>query len=160
MHPGNFVVTPEQEIAIFDVGLVKGLSDESLVQYIDWNRCLVMGTTDDYVRHLRKYYLQDRENVDWDALTRDVDEFAKSFRGKTAIEIEAKEIIDKALAIGRKHGLRPMTEMTLIMVAVVTCEGVGKQLDPTSDSLARIAEYLMPILARRGMLAAVMPAAS
>ena len=48
-----------------------------------------------------------------------------------------------------------MTEMTLIMVAVITCEGVGKQLDPTSDSLAKIAEYLMPILVRRGMLPAV-----
>ena len=50
-----------------------------------------------------------------------------------------------------------MTEMTLIMVAVITCEGVGKQLDPTSDSLAKIAEYLTPILMRRGMLGSVSP---
>jgi ubiquinone biosynthesis protein len=154
LHPGNFVVMPGSEIAIFDVGLVKGLAEELLVQYIDWNRCLVMGTSEDYVRHLRKYYLQDRPNVDWDALTRDVEAFASSFRGKTAAQIEAKELIDKALAIGRKHGLRPVTEMTLIMVAVITCEGVGKQLDPTSDSLAKIAEYLTPILVRRGMMPA------
>jgi ubiquinone biosynthesis protein len=153
LHPGNFVITDAQEIAIFDVGLVKGLSEASLVQYIDWNRCLVMGTTEDYVRHLRTYYLQERKDVDWNALTRDVDEFARSFRGKTAAEIEVKDIIHRALAIGRKHGLRPVTEMTLIMVAIITCEGVGKQLDPTSDSLGRIAEYLMPILSRRGMLA-------
>lgn len=154
MHPGNFVVTDEREIAIFDVGLVKGLSEEALVQYIDWNRCLVMGTTDDYVRHLRTYYVRDRDDVKWDELTRDVDDFARSFRGKKAAEIEAKDLINRALAIGRKHGLRPVTEMTLIMVAIVTCEGVGKQLDPTSDSLAKIAEYLTPILVRRGMLQA------
>ena len=85
-------------------------------------------------------------------LTRDIDAFARSFRGKKAAEIEAKDLINRALAIGRKHGLRPVTEMTLIMVAIVTCEGVGKQLDPTSDSLAKIAEYLTPILVRRGML--------
>jgi ubiquinone biosynthesis protein len=153
MHPGNFLITDAQEIAIFDVGLVKGLSDEMLVQYIDWNKCLVMGTTEDYVRHLKTYYLRDRDDVDWSALTSEVDEFAKSFRGKTAAEIEVREIIDRALRIGRKHGLRPVTEMTLIMVAVITCEGVGKQLDPTSNSLQHIAEYLTPILARRGMLA-------
>ncbi|HEY1697101.1 MAG TPA: AarF/UbiB family protein [Polyangiaceae bacterium] len=152
LHPGNFVVMDNDEIAIFDVGLVKGLSEDMLVQYIDWNRCLVMGTTDDYVRHLKTYYVRDREDVDWDALTRDVDAFALSFRGKTAAEIEAKNLIDQALAIGRKYGLRPVTEMTLIMVAVVTSEGVGKQLDPTSDSLGKIAEYLMPILVKRGML--------
>ncbi|HTQ48542.1 MAG TPA: AarF/UbiB family protein [Polyangiaceae bacterium] len=154
MHPGNFVVTDAREIAIFDVGLVKGLTDEMLVQYIDWNRCLVMGTTDDYVRHVRTYYVRDRDDVKWDELTRDVDDFAKSFRGKTAAEIEAKDLINQALAIGRKYGLRPVTEMTLILVAVITCEGVGKQLDPTSDSFAKIAEYLTPILARRGMLTA------
>ncbi len=154
MHPGNFVVTEAQEIAIFDVGLVKALDDSALVQYIDWNRCLVMGTAEDYVRHLKQYYLRDRENVDWVALTAELDIFAKAFRGKTAAEIEAKDIIQRALAIGRKHGLRPVTEMTLIMVAVITCEGVGKQLDPTSDSLARIAEYLIPILIKRGMLPA------
>jgi ubiquinone biosynthesis protein len=160
MHPGNFVITDESEICIFDVGLCKGLHEEALVQFIDWNRCLVMGSTDDYVRHLRQYYLRDREDIDWDGLTREVDEFAKTFRGKKAIEIETKEIINRALAIGRKYGLRPMTEMTLIMVAVITCEGVGKQLDPTSDSLGRIAEYLMPILLKRGMMTNVtLPAA-
>jgi ubiquinone biosynthesis protein len=152
MHPGNFVITDAQEIAIFDVGLCKGLSDEALVQYIDWNRCLVMGTTDDYVRHLRQYYLREREDVDWAALTREVDTFAKSFRGKTAVEIETRDIIQRALAIGRKYGLRPVTEMTLIMVAVITCEGVGKQLNPNANSLEEIAAYLMPILQRRGML--------
>src|SRR5439155_22868390 len=104
-------------------GLVKALSEESLVQYIDWNKCLVMGTTEDYIRHLKRYYLRDRENVDWDGLTHVLDDFAKSFRGKTAAEIEVREIIDRALAIGRKFGLRPVTEMTLIMVAVITCEG-------------------------------------
>jgi ubiquinone biosynthesis protein len=154
LHPGNFVITPSREIAIFDVGLVKGLSEEALVQYIDFNRCLVMGTTDDYVRHLKTYHLRGRDNVDWPALTKDVDAFARSFRGKTAAELEVKAIIDGALAVGRKYGLRPVTEMTLIMVAMVTCEGVGKQLDPTSDSLGRVAEYLMPILARRGLMAA------
>jgi ubiquinone biosynthesis protein len=152
LHPGNFVVTDKQEIAVFDVGLVKGMSEELLVQYIDWNRCLVMGTAEDYVRHVRSYYVRDRQDIDWKALTDDTDRFAQSFRGKTAAEIEIKEVITQAFALGRKYGVRPVTEMTLIMVAVITCEGVGKQLDPKSDSLGHIAAYLMPILQRRGML--------
>jgi ubiquinone biosynthesis protein len=152
LHPGNFVITDAQEVAIFDVGLVKGLSDEALVQYIDWNRCLAMGTTDDYVRHLRTYYVRDRKDIDWAGLTDEIDQFAKTFRGKTAAQIEVRDIITRALAIGRRYGLRPVTEMTLIMVAVITCEGVGKQLDPTSDTVGHVAQYLLPILQRRGML--------
>ena len=52
------------------------------MQYIDWNRCLVMGTSEDYVRHLRTYYLRDREDVDWAALTGDVDAFAQLVPGQ------------------------------------------------------------------------------
>jgi ubiquinone biosynthesis protein len=53
MHPGNLFVTDDGTIAIFDVGLCKHLGEELLVQYIDFNRCLVMGTTADYIHHLR-----------------------------------------------------------------------------------------------------------
>lgn len=152
LHPGNFVITDDGRVAIFDVGLCKGLSEDSLVQYIDWNRCLVMGTTEDYVRHLRRYYLRSRDDVDWDALTRDVDDFAKQFRGKPMSELETGNIISGAFAVGRKYGLHPVTEMTLIMVAVVTAEGVGKMLSPDLDMIKELADYLLPILARRGML--------
>lgn len=154
LHPGNFLITDDGGIAIFDVGLSKGLSEESLVQYIDWNRCLVMGTTEDYVRHLRAYYIQSHELVDWDALTKDVDAFTTSFRGKSMKELETADIAQSAFAVGRKYGLRPVTEMTLIMVALVSAEGVGKMLSPDLDTMSEVRDYLLPILARRGMLPA------
>jgi ubiquinone biosynthesis protein len=153
LHPGNFVITEKDEIAIFDVGLATLLSEESFVQFLDWNKCLAMGTTDDYVRHLRTYFVRDRD-VDWDALTRDVDEFARSFRGRPMAEVEAQDIVGRAFAIGRRYGLRPNTELTLIMVAIITAEGIGKMLEPHVDMLGEIAQYLMPILARRGLLPA------
>ncbi|MCC7541215.1 MAG: AarF/ABC1/UbiB kinase family protein [Deltaproteobacteria bacterium] len=152
LHPGNFLITDDGSVAIFDVGLSKGLSEDVLVQYIDWNRCLVMGTTEDYVRHLRAYYIRADENVDWDALTRDVDAFTTSFRGKSMKELETADIAQSAFAIGRKYGLRPVSEMALIIVAMVTAEGVGKMLSPEVDTMSEIREYLIPILARRGML--------
>ncbi len=152
LHPGNFVVTDDRKVAIFDVGLCKELSDDLLIQFIDWNRCLVMGGAEDHVRHMKTYYLRDRDDIDWDELVRSVEEFTASFRGKTQAEIELSELVDGAFALGRKYGLRPVTEMTLIMVGVVTADGVGKQLDADTDSLQAIAEFLMPILAERGML--------
>ena len=152
LHPGNFVITERGEVAIFDVGLVKELSEEMLVQYIDWNRCLVMGTIEDNIRHMRRYYIQDVGDVDWDEMGRDIAEFTSKFRGRALADFELGDLVNDAFAIGRKYKVRPVTEMTLIMVGVITAEGVGKQLDPDSDSLAMIADYLTPILERRGML--------
>ncbi len=152
LHPGNFVVTDDGGVAIFDVGLAKLLPEEALVQFIDWNKCLVMGTTDDYVRHLKQYFVQPDAQVDWSALTRDVDEFTLRFRGKAMAEIEAQDIVTDAFAIGRKYGLHPRTELALIMVAIVTAEGVGKMLEPDVDMMSKIAEFLMPILVKRGLI--------
>ncbi len=154
LHPGNFVVTDADELAVFDVGLVKEIDDDQLVQYIDWNRCLVMGSAEDQIRHMRRYYLKDREDIDWEAMGRDIGEFTSAFRGKSLKDIELGDLVNRAFAVGRKYGARPSPEFALFMVGVITAEGVGKQLEPDSDSLGQIAEYIAPILARRGMLGA------
>ena len=46
------------------------------------------------------------------------------------------------------------------MVGVVTAEGIGKQLDPGSNSFGEVATHLLPILARRGMLTPELMAAA
>jgi ubiquinone biosynthesis protein len=153
LHPGNLLITDDGTIAIFDVGLCKHLGEELLVQYIDFNRCLVMGTTQDVVRHLRTYHSY-AEGVDWELLERDVETFTSEFRGKPASELEFGKLIDRTFDVGRRHGIRPVPDMTLMMVGLVTAEGIGKQLNPNTDSMGEVARYLMPILAKRGMLVA------
>lgn len=154
LHPGNMLVLDDGTVAIFDVGLCKELDEELLVQYIDFNRCLAMGSSADFVRHLRTYHSYVAGSIDWDALQRDVDALHAEFLGRPAAEIEFGALIDRVFALARRHGIRPVPDMTLLIVGLVTAEGLGKQLDPTSDSFGEVARFLMPILARRGMLAA------
>jgi predicted unusual protein kinase regulating ubiquinone biosynthesis (AarF/ABC1/UbiB family) len=54
--------------------------------------------------------------------------------------------------VGRRHGVRPVPDMTLMMVGLVTAEGIGKQLDPDVNSFQEVSNYLIPVLARRNML--------
>ncbi|MGF1465573.1 MAG: ABC1 kinase family protein [Sandaracinaceae bacterium] len=158
LHPGNLLVTPDGRIAIFDVGMVKNLPDALLEQYIDFNKCLVMGTTADFVSHLRRYHTYAEGSVDWSRLEEDVEAFTAEFRGKPAHEIEFRKLIDHVFDVARRHGIRPVPDMTLMMVGLVTAEGIGKQLDPQSDSFGHVAQYLLPILARRNLLPAEAPA--
>lgn len=160
LHPGNFVVTPDGTVTIFDVGLVKELSEELLEHYIDFNRCLVMGDVDDFMRHLRAYHTYVEGTVDWAELEKDVARFAAQFRGMSTRELEFGQLIDEIFAVGRKHGVRPLPEMTLMMVGLVTAEGIGKQLDPDVNSFQEVANYLVPVLARRNMLSGAMMSAA
>ncbi|GAB4216124.1 MAG: hypothetical protein OHK0013_42270 [Sandaracinaceae bacterium] len=137
LHPGNFVIEEDGTICIFDVGLTKALTEELLTYYIDFNRCLAFGTTEDFMHHLRTYHQYMEGTVDWPELERDVAEFAREFRAMSAKDLEFRVLIDRVFATGRKHGVRPQPEMTLMMVGLVTAEGLGKQLDPDASSFQR-----------------------
>lgn len=152
LHPGNFVVEKDGTIAIYDVGLTKQLSEESLVYYIDFNRCLVMGSVADYMRHIRGYHSYMAGSVDWAELENDIRAFSAEWRSLSAAQLELGGLIQKIFDVGRKHGVRPRTEMTMMMVGVITAEGIGKFLDPEVNSFQEVSNFLIPVLARRGML--------
>ena len=56
LHPGNLLLTDEGDVAIFDVGLAKRLPEEVHLAFIDFTKCLVMGTPADFVAHLRRFH--------------------------------------------------------------------------------------------------------
>jgi ubiquinone biosynthesis protein len=148
LHPGNLLLTPDGKLAIFDVGLVKQLDDAVLAQFVDFAKCLAVGTADDFVAHLRRFHGYLAE-VDWDAVQRDAVTFIGRFRGKTSSELEMGELINGVFAMSRVHHIRPVADLTLILVGVVTTEGIAKTLDPEVDMFRELAGYLMPLLHRR-----------
>jgi len=152
LHPGNFVVQADGTLGIFDVGLAKLLSEQHLSHYIDFNRCLVMGDVADFMDHIRSFHAYVEGTVDWAELERDVARFNAEWRQRSTRDLEFGALIDEIFSIARRHGVRPVPEMTLMMVGLVTAEGIGKQLEPDVNSFQEVANYLLPVLARRDML--------
>lgn len=148
LHPGNMVVMADDRLCIFDAGLAKDLHEDVLIQFIDMTKCIAMGTPDDLVNHLKRFhkYLGD---VDWDALRAEVEVFAKKFRAQDVSKLEYGELISEMFAIGRKHRVRPVTDMMLVFVALITAQGIGKMLEPEHNVFATVAQYLIPILMKR-----------
>ncbi|MBA3817580.1 MAG: hypothetical protein H0X17_01700 [Deltaproteobacteria bacterium] len=52
-------------------------------------------------------------------------------------------------AIGRKHRVRPVTDIILVVVALITAQGIGNMLEPDHNVFGAVAIYLMPILMKR-----------
>ncbi len=149
LHPGNFLVLEGGRVAIFDVGLAKKLSRERLDEFVDFTRCIAMGTPEELVAHMKQYHDYLEGGVDWDAVARDVGVFVTAFRGKTKEELELTIFFDEMFALGRKYRVRPVTEFTLIVLGVMTAEGVGKMLDRKTDFMGQISGFLMPLMAAR-----------
>ncbi len=153
LHPGNLFVLDDGRVAVFDVGLVVRLQDTHLLQVVDLARCLSFGQAADIVNHLKTFhtYLAD---VDWPSLTRDAERFAARFRDQTTLELEWGKVINDLFALGRRYGVRPVPEMALLLVGVVTAEGIGKMLNPGANSFKDMGMFLLPLLHKRGLVGA------
>ncbi len=148
LHPGNMVVQDNDSIVIYDVGLAKLLHEDVLIQFIDMTKCIAMGTPEDIVTHLRRFHTYIGE-IDWESLRVEVTAFAAKFRSKDAAKLEYGELIGEMFAIGRKHKVRPVTDMMLVFVALITAQGIGKMLEPEHNVFGAVAMYLIPILMKR-----------
>jgi ubiquinone biosynthesis protein len=148
LHPGNMVVQDDGKLIIFDAGLAKLLHEDVLIQFIDMTKCLAMGTPDDLVAHLKRFHKY-LGVIDWESLRVEVDAFAKKFRAKDVAKLEYGELIAEMFAIGRKYRVRPVTDMMLVFVALITAQGIGKMLEPEHNVFSTIAQYLIPILMKR-----------
>jgi ubiquinone biosynthesis protein len=148
LHPGNMVVQDDGKLVIFDAGLAKLLHEDVLIQFIDMTKCLAMGTPDDLVAHLKRFHTYVGE-IDWVQLRVEVDAFAKKFRAQDVSKLEYGDLIGEMFAIGRKHRVRPVTDMMLVFVALITAQGIGKMLEPEHNVFGAVAAYLFPILMRR-----------
>lgn len=148
LHPGNMVVRADDTLVILDTGLAKLLHEDVLIQFIDMTKCLAMGTSDDLVAHLKRFHKY-LGPIDWETLRVEVDVFAKKFRAKDVAKLEYGELIGEMFAIGRKYRVRPVTDMMLVFVALITAQGIGKMLEPEHNVFGAIAQYLIPILMKR-----------
>jgi ubiquinone biosynthesis protein len=148
LHPGNMVVQDDDTLVIFDVGLAKLLHDDVLLQFIDMSKCLAMGTPDDLIAHLKRFHTY-LGTVDWAALRVEVAGFASRFRAKDVGKLEYGELIGEMFALGRRYDVHPVPDMTLVFVALVTAQGIGKMLDPSHNVFATVAQFLIPILMKR-----------
>ena len=151
LHPGNFLVRGERQLILFDAGMAKLLEGDVLVQFVDFSRCLTMGTADDFVAHIRRFhtYLVD---TDWDGLRRDLAPLIEHFRSQSAARLEYSDLFGKIFAMSRRYKARPIPDLTLVMVALLTVQGIGKVLDPDNNVFEEAARYLLPVLARKGIL--------
>lgn len=150
LHPGNMLVTEDQKLVIFDVGMVKLIDDQVKRQFVDFARCVAMGESGDFVEHLRTFHTY-MEDVDWDNVRRDSESFIEKFRNQNAANLEMGKFANEVFSIARDHGIRPLPELMVVLVGVITSEGISKMLDPQVQSFQEMASFLMPVVAKLGL---------
>ncbi|MGV3572286.1 MAG: ABC1 kinase family protein [Ramlibacter sp.] len=165
-HPGNVFYLADQRVAFIDFGMVGRLTDQRREQVLR----LLMGLVDRQpagVADVLADWAGD-EVADFEGLLADIEAFADQYRGVPLGQLRLGAMLTEAVAILRQHRLKLPADLSLLVKAFVSLEGMGRELDPAFDMAGHAwpvlrrtmrAQYAPRVLLRRGW-SALLDAAS
>jgi ubiquinone biosynthesis protein len=163
LHPGNILITPQDQIAMLDLGLVGELDDPHRRGFARFFAAWAQRDGDTMARIMYDMSANARAEQDAaagrtarhddDAFERyraAIIEFVGRYWGQRLGEVQVGKVLFDMLAILRRHRVRVNPTFTIVNIAIAVTEGIGKQLDPTLDLMAEALPYFLshPVDAR------------
>lgn len=142
-HPGNVLILRDNVICLLDYGMV-GRVDEHLKGYLIDVLLAIIKRDVDEVISLLIYSGDIPDTLNTRALRRDLSEFIDSYYDLSLKEIEVGQILLEFIEIITTYHIKLHPDLLLLSKALVTIEGMGRELDPHFDMV----EYLRPFLER------------
>ena len=147
-HPGNILVLPDEKICFLDYGMVGRLDDE-LKQQLAELLMAVLHRDADRIISLLVYSGEMREDVDRSALKRDVLEFIDDYYDLALAEFSTGKLLTDFIDILNRYRIHFPTDLILLAKALVTLEGVARQLDPDFNLVVHLKPQVERLISSR-----------
>jgi ubiquinone biosynthesis protein len=152
LHPGNIFITPEERIALLDLGLVGILDDPHRKAFARFFAAWAKRDGDE-MAHLM-YAMSSNADTprDPEAFERyraAIIDFVGRYWGQRLGDVQLGAVLFDLCGILRRHRIRANASFTTVNIAIAVTEGIGKQLDPSLDLMAEALPYFLshPIVA-------------
>jgi ubiquinone biosynthesis protein len=155
LHPGNMLVTSEGTLVLIDVGYASQLDDDQQTAFAELFKAMALADAGGVADVVVQTATRLPKRLDFDALVSDLDEIVSRAAGQTAEQFNVAGFVTKLFAVQRRHAIVASPGFTMGIVALVTLEGLLKQLTPTLD----FQREAMPFVLRRLQPLGVQPPA-
>jgi ubiquinone biosynthesis protein len=145
LHPGNMRFLPPGRVALFDLGLVGRLDEEERLRTA---RMLFAFATGDGATVARILHDHSPRAVtpDYAAYEAEIASFVSGLQRRGLGNVQLTLEIGRLFDILRRHQIQARSHMTMVNLALMTAEGLGKRLAPelslTDEALPYLAEAL------------------
>jgi ubiquinone biosynthesis protein len=140
-HPGNFLVSGDHCVVFLDFGMTGRLSGPMKASLAD----ILAGVVNRNIPGIREGFLSlgvSTGAVNTDALDMDLEDIVEDFYDKPLREINVgRKIMDMIIMVSR-HSICLPPDIFLLSKALMTIEGVGRQLDPDFNMIEEAAPFL------------------
>ncbi len=150
-HPGNVLIlgTPENPVyALIDLGMVGRLSPRMRDQTVD---LMVAAIRRDYEALADAMLVlgSPTRKIDHNAYRAEVALLADRYLGKQLKDIEMSALIRDLVRTASKYGLEVPPDFLLVGKALMTIEGIGKEIAPDMDFVEEAKPHFLEILRQR-----------
>jgi ubiquinone biosynthesis protein len=150
-HPGNILISGEPDhpiIGLIDLGMVGRLSPEMRDRTVD---LMVAAVRKDSLAVADALYTigTPTQKIDMRAYRADVSQLAEKYLGKPLKEIDLAAMISDLVWGATKYGIEIPADFLLVGKALMTIEGVGKEIDPDLDVFSVAQPYFFALLRKR-----------
>ena len=147
-HPGNFFILDDGSICLLDFGMVGRLDDEIKNQLVE----LLLGALERDVDRIITQLLYSGELSDESnmrALRRDLAEFLADYYELPLQEIRVGALLSDFVDILNTYRIRFPSDLMLLAKALVTIEGIGRQLDPDFNMIGSLRPFMERLIRQR-----------
>lgn len=148
-HPGNVFYLPGNRIAMIDFGMVGRLTDERRNQLVNLLAALA-GRDDEAMLDVLLEWTGDAV-VDEAKLSADVNEFVFNYANVPLRDLRLGALLGELTVIMRDHYLVMPSDLAMLFKALITLEGLGRQLDPEFEMVKHITPFVRRVITERYM---------
>jgi len=143
-HPGNVFYQPGNRIVTIDCGMVGRVSVERRDQIADLLAALVAKDID-ALRDILIVWAGD-SIVDETKLGADVDELIFNYDNVPLKQVRFGALLNELTTVMRENHLAVPSDLTMLFKALVTMEGLGRQLDPDFQIVHHLAPFVKKVI--------------
>jgi len=152
-HPGNVFYLPDNRLAIIDCGMVGRITLDRRDEIADLLAALVSRDIDT-LKDILIVWAGDAM-VDEGKLSADVDEFICNYDNAPLRHVRFSALLNDLTSIMRENHLSVPPDLTMLFKALITLEGLGRQLDPDFQIVSHLTPFVKKIIIDRYMPAAL-----
>jgi ubiquinone biosynthesis protein len=151
LHPGNIFITPDDKIALLDLGLVGELDGPHRRGFTKFFAAWAQRDGDTMARLMYEMSANAQptpgggpaDPAAFERYRAAIIEFVGRYWGQRMGEVQVGKVLFDMLGILRRHRVRVNPTFTIVNIAIAVTEGIGKQLDPELDLMSEALPYFL-----------------
>jgi len=147
-HPGNIFILEGNRVCFLDFGMVGRIDENLKFQLVDLLMAILQRDVEKVIT-LLLYSGDLTDEIDTRNLRRDLSEFIDDYYEIPLNEINAGRMLTEFIEILSCYRIKFPSDLMLLAKALVTIEGIGRQLDPEFNMISHLKPFMETLLSDR-----------